>query len=64
MVAVAFLPGTAKYLSYRIFRTQLTQWKENLYYTLVYCSYGLMLMLWIWIRTSLDPDLFWLDPDP
>jgi hypothetical protein len=27
-------------------------------------SYELISLLWIWIRISLNPDLFWLDPDP
>jgi hypothetical protein len=44
--------------------SKFPQWKENLIFTLVYCSYGFISVMWIWIQINLDPDLFWLEPDP
>jgi hypothetical protein len=61
-------------LGYRVSRTwnlavrrktssELSQWRENLIFRLVFCSYGLTSVLWIWIWIILDHDLFWLDLD-
>jgi hypothetical protein len=44
--------------------SELLQWKENMIFTLVYCSYWLISMLWIYCRSGLVwiTMIFWLDP--
>jgi hypothetical protein len=44
--------------------SELPHWKENVIFTLVNCSHGLISVLGIWIRIRLDPDRFWLESDP